>query len=65
MILKPVIDTIILVEDRIAEILESGDLEIEIDGRGLLSDRHLNAVGKHRFLKELSFNLARFQIGDY
>lgn len=58
-------DTISLVEDRIAEILESGDLSIKLDDTGFLSDSYLDATRKFKFLKKLSIDLANFNIRRY
>lgn len=62
---NPVKKCILLVEDRIGEILESGRLKVELDDNGIISMRHAEAVGKHRFLKRLSKDLHKFYMGSY
>jgi uncharacterized protein YegL len=63
--MKEISKVIVLVEDRINEILESGDLKIELISDGLPTDKFLDTTEKFRFLKKLSKDLANFDIGRY
>lgn len=59
MIIHPALGTIVLVEDKIAKLLESKDLEDE-DSSGHPTERALIATEKHRFLRKLSTDLELF-----
>ena len=61
----PILQTISLIKDRIAEIQESGDLRTPYDKEGLLTERYVAAVTKTCFLKELSAYLTMFYKGVY
>lgn len=63
--MKEISDVIMLVEDRMNEILESGDLKYQVDNSGYPIDEHVDTVTKFRFLKKLSKDLTNFDIGRY
>lgn len=64
--MKPVTDTILLVEDRIAEILDSGRLiRHDMGDDGLPLEINIRAHKKYRFLVNLSTDLALFHVGRY
>lgn len=62
---SPVINTIILVEDRIAEILESGKLRIRRKDNGLPTVEYIEIHRKNSFLIGLSKDLELFHSGRY
>ena len=63
--IKEISDVIVLVEDRISEILESGDLKYQVGYDAYPTDKYIDAVEKHTFLKGLLTDLTKFDIGRY
>ena len=63
--MKEISDTIALVEDRISEILESGDLNMKVGRDGLPTREYEEAHRKNSFLIGLSKDLVYFDIGKY
>ena len=67
---NPILQTILLVEDRIAEIQESGDLItkdylIPPNEEGFPTEKYITASTKLRFLKSLLSYLVIFHSGIY
>lgn len=67
MINDPIKKTITLVEDRISELFETGILDVIVlsPKTNLPSDEYILAKLKLKFLKTLSYNLTKFDLGDY
>lgn len=63
--MKEINSVILLVEDRISEVLESGDLKTESTAEGLITEKYMKAAKKMRFLVALSRFLADFEAGNY
>jgi hypothetical protein len=63
--MKEISKVIVLVEDRISEILESGDLNMRVRCDGLPTRKYEEAHRKNSFLIRLSKDLANFDIGRY
>lgn len=57
---NPILQTISLVEDRIGEIPESGDLELDIEPGEIPSKKWSDTLEKVKFLKQLSLDLHKF-----
>lgn len=64
-VVKEISNVIMLIEDRISEILESGNLNIKVGCDGLPTKDYMKAHRKNSFLIELSKDLANFDIGRY
>ena len=63
--MKEISNVLMLVEDRISEILESGDLNMKVGCDGLPFKGYEEAHRKNSFLKKLSKDLTNFDIGRY
>jgi len=62
---NPVLESEILIEDRIDEILESGNLKLILTDENLPTEKYLKAFKRMKFLKSLSKNLTLFHEGNY
>lgn len=63
---REISEVIILIEDRMHEILESGDLKRDLIIKDkFLTDKFLDATEKFRFLKRLTKDLVNFDVGRY
>lgn len=61
---NPILDTIMIVEDRIGEILSEGRLRMEMGDDGLPTEKCTAAHAKWIKLKQLSIDLHRFYHGQ-
>ena len=63
--MKPVLDTINLIEDRIEVFLGEDNLAPKVGRDGLITYERLRVIDSYIFLRKLSSDLTKFHTGEY